>query len=174
MYRSDDQGKTWKRMTEYKLATPAAPTVPQADEPELDAAAQARESETAEALEALGVPQAAQAAGRQAGRRQRRSPPRPRGRRRPGAPHRRPRARAARRQPQAGSAQVNQTEGGYYGRIIVDPNDDKVALLRRHEHDGVEGLGQDVRRGAAGIAATARPTSTTAWSGSIRSTPSTS
>jgi len=25
-----------------------------------------------------------------------------------------------------GSAQVNQTEGGYYGRIIIDPNDDKV------------------------------------------------
>ena len=25
-----------------------------------------------------------------------------------------------------GSTQVNQTEGGYYGRIIVDPNDDKV------------------------------------------------
>ncbi len=28
--------------------------------------------------------------------------------------------------PQLGSAQVNQTEGGYYGRIIIDPNDDKV------------------------------------------------
>ena len=25
-----------------------------------------------------------------------------------------------------GSTQVNQTEGGYYGRIIIDPNDDKV------------------------------------------------
>ncbi len=32
-------------------------------------------------------------------------------------------AAAARR---SGSAQVNQTEGGYYGRIIIDPNDDKV------------------------------------------------
>ncbi|MCX6577611.1 MAG: hypothetical protein NTV82_14625 [Candidatus Aminicenantes bacterium] len=27
-----------------------------------------------------------------------------------------------------GSAQVNQTEGGYYGRIIVDPNNDQVVL----------------------------------------------
>ena len=26
----------------------------------------------------------------------------------------------------AAAAQVNQTEGGYYGRIIIDPNDDKV------------------------------------------------
>ena len=25
-----------------------------------------------------------------------------------------------------GSTQVNQTEGGYYGRIIIDPNDDKI------------------------------------------------
>ena len=25
-----------------------------------------------------------------------------------------------------GSSQVNQTEGGYYGRILIDPNDDKV------------------------------------------------
>jgi photosystem II stability/assembly factor-like uncharacterized protein len=46
VYRSDDQGETWKAMTEYKLT--------------------------------------------------------------------------------GGSAQVNQTEGGYYGRIIIDPNDDKV------------------------------------------------
>ena len=27
-----------------------------------------------------------------------------------------------------GSAQVNQTEGGYYGRIIIDPNNDQVVL----------------------------------------------
>ena len=46
VYRSDDQGETWKAMTEYKLT--------------------------------------------------------------------------------GGSTQVNQTEGGYYGRIIIDPNDDKV------------------------------------------------
>lgn len=46
VYRSDDQGETWKAMTEYKLS--------------------------------------------------------------------------------GGSAQVNQTEGGYYGRIHIDPNDDKV------------------------------------------------
>ena len=46
VYRSDDQGETWKGMTEYKLS--------------------------------------------------------------------------------GGSSQVNQTEGGYYGRIIIDPNDDKV------------------------------------------------
>ncbi len=131
VYRSDDQGKTWKRMTEYKLATPAAPTIPQAEAEELDAAAQARESESAEALEALGVPQA-----RPAPSRRRPSPPRgpsPRHRApspRPRQPprHRRRSRRAGARggQPQAGSAQVNQTEGGYYGRIIVDPNDDKV------------------------------------------------
>jgi photosystem II stability/assembly factor-like uncharacterized protein len=46
VYRSDDQGETWKAMTEYKLS--------------------------------------------------------------------------------GGSTQVNQTEGGYYGRIIIDPNDDKI------------------------------------------------
>ena len=46
VYRSDDQGETWKAMTEYKLT--------------------------------------------------------------------------------GGSSQVNQTEGGYYGRIVIDPNDDKV------------------------------------------------
>jgi photosystem II stability/assembly factor-like uncharacterized protein len=27
-----------------------------------------------------------------------------------------------------GSAQVNQTEGGYYGRIIIDPNNDQIVL----------------------------------------------
>jgi photosystem II stability/assembly factor-like uncharacterized protein len=133
VYRTDDQGKTWKRMTEYKLATPPAPTIPQADEQELDPAAQARESETAEGLEAVGVPQAAQAPAKQATK--------------PVTPAAKP-AEAAKApaaqtpaapapaqvgaQPGgrggvlAGSAQVNQTEGGYYGRIIVDQNDDKV------------------------------------------------
>lgn len=48
VYRSDDQGETWKRMTEYALT--------------------------------------------------------------------------------GGSAQVNQTEGGYYGRIIIDPNNDQVLM----------------------------------------------
>ncbi|RPJ85005.1 MAG: hypothetical protein EHM13_02425, partial [Acidobacteria bacterium] len=87
VYRSDDQGKTWKRMTVYEL--PAAPTPPTTEaEEELDAAAQARESESAQAQVAPGG--------------------------RGGAAE------------QRGSAQVNQTEGGYYGRIIVDPNDDKV------------------------------------------------
>jgi photosystem II stability/assembly factor-like uncharacterized protein len=113
VYRTDDQGKIWKRMTEYKLATPQAPTIPQEEAEELDAAAQAREDETAQAQQ----------------------PPAPaRGQATPAAPAAQPGARGQAAAPQAGgrggvqagSAQVNQTEGGYYGRIIVDPNDDKV------------------------------------------------
>ncbi len=62
IYRSDDQGETWKMMTEYKLPAPDA---------------QGR---------GQGPGQGAQV------------------------------------------AQVNQTEGGYYGRIIVDQNNDQVVL----------------------------------------------
>jgi photosystem II stability/assembly factor-like uncharacterized protein len=128
VYRTDDLGKIWKRMTEYKLATPPAQTIPQEETEALDLAAQAREDETAEGIAALGVPQqsgAGQAAGAPA---------------QPAARGQQPAAQpvGARGQvaavPQAGgrggvmagSAQVNQTEGGYYGRIIIDPNDDKV------------------------------------------------
>jgi photosystem II stability/assembly factor-like uncharacterized protein len=136
VYRSDDQGKTWKRMTEYKLSTPAAQTIPQADEQELDAAAQARESETAEALEALGVSQAAQAPAAKPAA-QTAKPAETAKPAAQGAGAATPAATAPAQatrggqggrggQPQAGSAQVNQTEGGYYGRIIVDPNDDKI------------------------------------------------
>jgi photosystem II stability/assembly factor-like uncharacterized protein len=115
VYRTDDQGKIWKRMTEYKLATPQAPTIPQEEAEELDAAAQAREDETAQAQQ---PPAQAPA----------------RGQATPAAPAAQPGARGQAAAPQAGgrggvqagSAQVNQTEGGYYGRIIVDPNDDKV------------------------------------------------
>jgi photosystem II stability/assembly factor-like uncharacterized protein len=119
VYRTDDQGKTWKRMTEYKLTTPAAPTIPQADEPELDPAAQARETETAEAMAALGVsvdqaPAQAPARTPAQGRGQAATPAAPAAQGgRGGAPI-------------AGSAQVNQTEGGYYGRIVVDQNNDKI------------------------------------------------
>ncbi|HEY3383554.1 MAG TPA: hypothetical protein VGK32_17450 [Vicinamibacterales bacterium] len=91
VYRSDDQGETWKQMTEYKL--PGAPTPPAtADEVEenLDEAAAQSDSVTTPA------PQAPAAQG----------------------------GRAPAAQP--GSAQVNQTEGGYYGRILVDQTDDKV------------------------------------------------
>jgi photosystem II stability/assembly factor-like uncharacterized protein len=117
VYRTDDQGKVWKRMTEYKLATPPAQTIPQEEAEALDAAAQARESETA------GQQPPAQA------------PPAARGQAAPAAPaaaQGQQAAQGARGQAgarggvQAGSAQVNQTEGGYYGRIIIDPNDDKV------------------------------------------------
>jgi photosystem II stability/assembly factor-like uncharacterized protein len=130
VYRTDDQGKTWKRMTEYKLSAPVAPTVPQAEGEEADAAAQARESETAEGLEALGVPQAAaqapaatpaaekdkQTAAKTAAKPAETKAPAAGARGQASAP-----AADA-----AGSAQVNQTEGGYYGRIIIDPNDDKT------------------------------------------------
>jgi photosystem II stability/assembly factor-like uncharacterized protein len=137
VYRSDDQGKTWKRMTEYKLATPAAPTIPQAED--LDPAAQARESESAEALEALGVEQAAQDKPAAQAAKPATLAAKPAGTAKPAAQGAKPATPAGTTpaaqaaapggrggQPQAGSAQVNQTEGGYYGRIIVDPNDDKV------------------------------------------------
>ncbi len=108
VYRTDDLGKIWKRMTEYKLATPQAPVIPQEDTEALDLAAQAREDETSQAQQ---PPAQAQPAARgQAG------PPSP-----PATA-----GQAGRGGAQAGSAQVNQTEGGYYGRIIIDPNDDKV------------------------------------------------
>ena len=139
VYRTDDLGKTWKRMTEYKVAAPAGPPVPQQNEGELDAAAQAREDETNEAREAPGVSQqqtppvitspaivspvitTTQVPAKPAG------PPSPgasagqagRGQAAPATP-------AGRGAAQAGSAQVNQTEGGYYGRIWVDQTDDKV------------------------------------------------
>jgi photosystem II stability/assembly factor-like uncharacterized protein len=137
VYRTDDQGKTWKRMTEYKLATPVTPTIPQAESESLDDAAQARESETAEALEALGVPQqAAPATAKPATQ----TPAKPATQApvtaKPAATTPAPTqgARGARGQAATtpatteanGSAQVNQTEGGYYGRIIIDQNDDKV------------------------------------------------
>jgi len=96
VYRTDDQGKTWKRMTEYKLAPPAAPAAPGAAAA-APAAAGARAGAPVATAGQAGPP----------------SPPATAG-------------QAGRSGPQVGSAQVNQTEGGYYGRIIVDPNDDKV------------------------------------------------
>jgi photosystem II stability/assembly factor-like uncharacterized protein len=86
VYRSDDQGETWKRMTEYVL--PAAPAArAEDDEAESDVPRPAEDSDFREA-------QAGQGGGRG------------------GVP--------------AGSAQVNQTEGGYYGRIVVDQTNDQV------------------------------------------------
>ncbi len=122
VYRTDDQGKTWKRMTEYKLSTPAAPTIPQDTEQTLDPAAQARETETAEAIAALGVTLQQVPAQAQA-------PAQPSGRGQPApaqAAQQQPGARAQAGTQPAGSAQVNQTEGGYYGRIMVDQTDDKI------------------------------------------------
>jgi photosystem II stability/assembly factor-like uncharacterized protein len=127
VYRTDDQGKIWKRMTEYKLSTPAAPTIPQADEGELDPAAQARETETADSLAALGVPQQAAQPPAPPARVQQpaTAPAAPQGARQGAAPAQ-TQAGGRGGAPIAGSAQVNQTEGGYYGRIIVDGTDDKV------------------------------------------------
>jgi len=139
VYRTDDQGKTWKRMTEYKVSAPGGPAVPQADAVELDAAAQAREDETNEAREALGIPQQQTPPVisptpimvpkpfppvDQAGRGQTPAPAAAT----PAAaqPAGRGQAVGGRGAAQVGSAQVNQTEGGYYGRIWVDQTDDKV------------------------------------------------
>ena len=114
VYRTDDQGKTWKRMTEYRV--PAAPTPPTTEdaliEAGLDPAAAAGESESLQAGTAQG--QAAQApAAQQAGRGQAQGRGQAAG-------------QAGRGGQQAGSQQVNQTEGGYYGRIIVDQSNDKI------------------------------------------------
>jgi photosystem II stability/assembly factor-like uncharacterized protein len=108
VYRTDDQGRTWKRMTEYTLTTPAAPVIPQSEE--LDAAAAAGETEASEELQ---PPAGAQAA----------PPAAPPARGRPATPSA---PSAGRGDAPIGSAQVNQTEGGYYGRIVVDQTDDKT------------------------------------------------
>ena len=107
VYRSDDQGKTWKAMTEYKMPAPGTGgRGAEAGNPgeALDEAAAQSDS-----LQVTGTQAGAQAPGAQAGTTQA-------GREQAAG------GRAA----QAGSAQVNQTEGGYYGRIIIDPNNDKV------------------------------------------------
>ncbi len=108
VYRSGDQGKTWKAMTEYKMPAPGTGgRGAEAGDPleGLDEAAAQSDSAQAPAAPPAGAPApAAQAGTAQAGR--------------GGA--------AGGRAAQAGSAQVNQTEGGYYGRIIIDPNNDKI------------------------------------------------
>ncbi len=90
VYRSDDQGETWTRMTQYALGVGSGGRF---EEPE-----EAAPSEDAGlAVQAPAPAQAGQAApaGRGSG-------------------------------PAASSMQVNQTEGGYYGRITIDPNDDTI------------------------------------------------
>ena len=91
VYRSDDQGETWKRMTDYRL--PGAPGG-------ADGRGRCRTSDIPRPAEDSDFreAQAGQGGGQAAGR--------------GGA--------------QNGSAQVNQTEGGYYGRIIVDQTNDQV------------------------------------------------
>ena len=123
VYRTDDLGKTWKPMTEYRVSAPGGPPVPQADEIELDAAAQAREDETNEAREALGLQQQ-QTTPVIAPTQVPSVPPAGRGQATPAATA--AAGQAGRGAAQVGSAQVNQTEGGYYGRIWVDQTDDKV------------------------------------------------
>ncbi|MGE5361405.1 MAG: WD40/YVTN/BNR-like repeat-containing protein, partial [Bacteroidales bacterium] len=105
VYRTDDLGKTWKRMTEYKL--PAGPPTPPTTEEALieagmDPAAAAGESESLQAQQAAPAPAPAAASAQQQGRGQ------------------------AAGTPATGSAQVNQTEGGYYGRIVIDQTNDKI------------------------------------------------
>jgi photosystem II stability/assembly factor-like uncharacterized protein len=90
VYRSDDQGETWKRMTEYRLEdTQTAPSVEDAQDSDIP-----QPVEDGDVRSAQGG--------------QRGGPPAGRG----GA--------------QSGNTQVNQTEGGYYGRIIVDQTNDQV------------------------------------------------
>ncbi len=107
VYRTEDQGKTWKRMTEYKMPAPGAQGRGDADvDQDLDLAAAQSESEQPPAASPqppAAAPQAGRAAAGQA-----------------------PSGRAA--AAQSGSVQVNQTEGGYYGRIVVDQIDDKVVM----------------------------------------------
>ena len=110
VYRTDDQGKTWKAMTEYRLPAPGTGgRGADSAGDDLDQAHAQSDSGQAAGGQARGAQSgtqtpAAQTTTTPAGRAQ----------------------AAAGRGAQAGSAQVNQTEGGYYGRIIVDPNDDKV------------------------------------------------
>jgi photosystem II stability/assembly factor-like uncharacterized protein len=118
VYRTDDQGKTWKKMTEYKV--PSAPAPPPTDAElvaggDPDAAAAAGESESPQGQAATAqAPAAQQAGGGQAG---------------PGQGGGRGQAAAGPgASAQAGSMQVNQTEGGYYGRIVVDQTNDKVVM----------------------------------------------
>jgi len=102
VYRSEDQGETWKRMTVYaQVAGGGGRGGADAD----DDAFTMGPSEDDHFRGGLfwDEDQAGQAPAAGQGR--------------GGAP-------AAAAQPN--SAQVNQTEGGYYGRIIIDPNDDKV------------------------------------------------
>ncbi|MBE3100594.1 MAG: hypothetical protein IMZ44_26050, partial [Planctomycetes bacterium] len=125
VYRTDDQGKIWKRMTEYKQPVPGAGGrgASGADD-DLDEAAAQSDSVQAAGAQSGG----AAAAGAQAGRGQ----------------------AAGGQAAQPGSAQVNQTEGGYYGRIIVDQTNDKVvicgdtnATISRDSGKTFEGSGWD-------------------------------
>ena len=78
---------------------------------------------------ALGVGGGGRLRGRRGGRAVRRRRLRGGARRRTGGQGGQPGGQGARGggpRRSASSAQVNQTEGGYYGRIIIDPNDDKV------------------------------------------------
>jgi photosystem II stability/assembly factor-like uncharacterized protein len=110
IYRTDDQGKTWKRMTDYRLPGSTTPTT-EADEnvgPDDDLDAAAAQSDSFEIQRPAATPAAAPQAGRGQGARGQ--------------------AAGAAAGSLAGSAQVNQTEGGYYGRIIIDQTNDKVVI----------------------------------------------
>jgi len=136
VYRSDDQGETWKRMTVYaQVAGGGGRGGIDTDEPEFtmgpseddhfrgglfwdeQQAAQTPPA-TSTLRPAQGRPEQSRGAtgsGQAAGQ----------GATSAGSGQGRGQA-AATPAAQPNSAQVNQTEGGYYGRIIIDPNDDKV------------------------------------------------
>ena len=140
VYRSDDGGKAWKRMTEYKLSTPAAPTIPQEAEQELDPAAQAREDESqrgAGGARRGGRAGAGPGAGQDAGAGSWPAGCHPGG----SGPAGRPRRRADRRQ------RPGQPDRGRLLRPdLGGPDRRQGPLLRRHQHDDLEGRRQDVHR----------------------------
>ena len=114
VYRTDDLGKTWKAMTEYKLPAPGAGgRGADMGDPgdDLDEAPAQSDSVQAAGGQARGAQGGTQTPATQAGATQ--------------AGHGQA---AGGRGAQAGSAQVNQTEGGYYGRIVVDQTNDKVVI----------------------------------------------
>ena len=113
VYRSDDQGETWKRMTVYaQIGGGGGRGGVDTDQGEFTMGPSEDDNfrgglfyDEQQAAQTPPAPAPSTGSG-QAGQ--------GRGATTPAAT------------PAANSAQVNQTEGGYYGRIIIDPNDDKV------------------------------------------------
>ncbi|RPJ83242.1 MAG: hypothetical protein EHM13_07940, partial [Acidobacteria bacterium] len=96
-----------QRMTVYQVTPPPVP--PPADVELDEAAAQSDSVETVQQAQTAAQPAASGRAGQATA-----------------APAQGGRGGQAPAAPGTSAAQVNQTEGGYYGRIIIDPNDDKT------------------------------------------------